>query len=245
MAKFLDTSGVTYHLEKLIKNADEKVILISPYLKINDRIKELIEDKNRMKIHIDVVYGKNELQPDENNWLKSLDFVRTGFCKNLHAKCYLNEKEALVTSMNLYEFSQQNNNEMGIYVSKEDEPDLYQEINTESMRLFRISEELKVTVEKIPREENTSNNKSKAAPKNTPKTAVKENGFCIRCNDEIKLDPITPYCKKCFTSWNKYKNEEYGEKYCHICGQSTKSSKIKPTCYDCFKVNKNKLDFPL
>lgn len=245
MADFLDTSGITYHLEKLIKNADEKVVLISPYLKINDRIKELIEDKNRMKIHIDVVYGKNELQPDENNWLKSLDFVRTGFCKNLHAKCYLSEKEALVTSMNLYEFSQQNNNEMGIYVSREEDPKLYDDINKESMRLFRISEELKVTVEKIPRKENTTNNKSKVGPKSTPKTEINQGGFCIRCNDEIKMDPMSPYCKKCFTSWNKYKNEEYEEKYCHICGQSTKSSKIKPTCYSCYKKNKNKLDFPL
>ncbi|MBP1909380.1 phospholipase D family protein [Methanolobus bombayensis] len=245
MADFLDTSGITYHLERLIKNANEKVVIISPYLRINDRIKELIEDKNRMKIRIDVVYGKNELQPDENNWLKSLDFVRTGFCKNLHAKCYLSEKEAIVTSMNLYEFSQQNNNEMGIYVSREDDSTLYEDINKEAIRLFRISEEIKVTVEKIPRNENVNNGKSKAAPKNKPKVAVKKNGFCIRCNDEIKLDPMSPYCKKCYTSWNKYKNEEYEEKHCHICGQATKSSKIKPTCYSCYKKNKNKLEFPL
>ncbi|MEZ5336293.1 MAG: phospholipase D family protein [Methanolobus sp.] len=189
MADFLDTSGVTYHLEKLIKNADEKIVLISPYLKINDRIKELIEDKNRMKIHIEVVYGKNELQPDENNWLKSLDFVRTGFCKNLHAKCYLNEKEALVTSMNLYKFSQQNNNEMGIYVSKEDDPKLYEDINTEAKRLFRISEELKVTVEKITHEDNLTNDSSKEIV-----------GFCIRCNNKIESQPYGPILQKmlCF-----------------------------------------------
>ncbi|WP_048206281.1 phospholipase D family protein [Methanococcoides methylutens] len=241
MAKFLDTSGVTYHLEGLIKNADEKIVLISPYLKINDRIKELIEDKNRLKINIEVVYGKNELQPDENNWLKSLDFVRTGFCKNLHAKCYLSEKEALVTSMNLYEFSQQNNNEMGIYVSREEDSKLYDEINTEARRLFRISEEIKVTVEKVPRKENGASNNSNSKTK----TENKDVGFCIRCKDEIKLDPLVPYCKKCFKSWNKYQNEEYEEKYCHICGQSTKSSKIKPTCYNCYKKNKNKLNFPL
>jgi hypothetical protein len=245
MAKFLVTSGVTYHLEQLINNAEEKIVLISPYLKINDRIKELIEDKNRMKIHIDVVYGKNELQPDENNWLKSLDFVRTGFCKNLHAKCYLNENEALITSMNLYEFSQQNNNEMGLYVSREEDPQLYDDINKESKRLFRISEELKVTVEKIPRKENTTSNTSKKATKNTTKTADKTTGFCIRCNDEIKLNPMVPYCKKCFTSWNKYKNEDYAEKHCHICGKSTKSSIVKPTCYDCYKANKKKLEFPI
>ena len=48
-----------------------------------------------------MVYGKNELQPEESNWLRSLTFIRTSYCKNLHAKCYLNEEFCLVTSLNL------------------------------------------------------------------------------------------------------------------------------------------------
>ena len=48
MAKFLNTSGTTYYLEELIKNAQERLYLISPYLKLNDRVKELLEDKDRM-----------------------------------------------------------------------------------------------------------------------------------------------------------------------------------------------------
>ncbi|WP_440948745.1 HRDC domain-containing protein [Methanosarcina sp. T3] len=149
MAEFLDTEGTTHHLTKIIKNARQEVFIISPYLKINHKLKDLIEDKDRMKINITIVYGKNELQPDENNWLKQLNSVRTGFCKDLHAKCYLNESEAIVTSMNLYEYSQVNNYEMGIYVAKDEDPKLYSDIYDEARRLFRISEEIKVTVEKI------------------------------------------------------------------------------------------------
>ena len=40
MAKFLNTSGTNFFLEELIKNAKERLILISPYLRLNDRIKE-------------------------------------------------------------------------------------------------------------------------------------------------------------------------------------------------------------
>jgi adenine-specific DNA methylase len=50
MAKFLTTSATTYHLEELIKDATEKVILISPFLKLNDRIKELLENRNRLRV---------------------------------------------------------------------------------------------------------------------------------------------------------------------------------------------------
>ena len=98
MAKFLDTTGVSYHLQQLINKSNEKLVLISPYLKINDRIKQSLEDKNRLKIDIRVVYGKNELQPEENNWLKSMTSIRSSFCKDLHAKCYLNENELLYNS---------------------------------------------------------------------------------------------------------------------------------------------------
>ena len=55
MAKFFNTSGTTYYLEELIKNAQERLYLISPYLKLNDRVKELLEDKDRMKIDVRIV----------------------------------------------------------------------------------------------------------------------------------------------------------------------------------------------
>lgn len=71
MAKFLNTSGTSYYLEELIKNARERLFLISPYLKLNERIKEFLEDKDRLKIDVRIVYGKSELQPAEANWLKN------------------------------------------------------------------------------------------------------------------------------------------------------------------------------
>lgn len=65
IAKFLNTSATNYYLEELIKSAKERVILISPFLKLNDRVKELLEDKNRLKIDIRIIYRKSELQPEE------------------------------------------------------------------------------------------------------------------------------------------------------------------------------------
>ena len=72
MAKFLSTTGTNYHLEELIKGASDRLILISPFLKLNDRMKELLADKNRLKIDVRIVYGKSELQPQEIEWLRGL-----------------------------------------------------------------------------------------------------------------------------------------------------------------------------
>lgn len=150
MPKFLNTSATTYYLEELIKGARERLILISPFLKLNDRIRELLEDKNRLKIDIRIVYGKSELHPDEINWLKNLDFVRTSFCKNLHAKCYMNEEACIITSLNLYEFSQVNNNEMGIYLSREEDGQVFRDAYDEAQRLIRVSDEVRIALEKVP-----------------------------------------------------------------------------------------------
>jgi phosphatidylserine/phosphatidylglycerophosphate/cardiolipin synthase-like enzyme len=149
MAKFLNTSATNYYLEELIKNASDRLILISPFLKLNDRIKELLEDKNRLKIDVRIVYGKSELQPVEISWLNELSFIRTSFCKNLHAKCYLNESSCIITSLNLYEFSQVNNNEMGVHISREDDVEIYKEAYEEAQRIIRISDEVRVSLQKI------------------------------------------------------------------------------------------------
>jgi hypothetical protein len=234
MAKFLDTTGVSYYLQQLINNAHERLVLISLYLKINERIKQSLEDKHRLKIDIRMIYGKNELQPEENNWLKSLNSVRTSFCKNLHAKCYLNEQEALITSMNLYEFSEVNNNEMGIYVTKQEDTQLYHDIYAEVQRLIRISDELQISVEKV-----ISNEPSMETPSPAP---LVETAYCICCKVEIKRNPREPYCLKCYREWTKIQNSTQVERYCHTCGGEHATSLVKPMCYNCFKQFKTLLN---
>ena len=245
MAEFLTTTGVSFRLEEIIKSATERLVIISPFLRVNERIKELLEDKDRLKIDVRVIYGKNELQPEENNWLESMTSIRTSFCKNLHAKCYLNENEALLTSMNLYEFSQINNNEMGLIVSREKEPELYNEILQESMRIVRASEEIRVTVARI---DTTENGKARSGAKETrrkprPTLEKPNDGFCIRCKAVVSANPTHPYCKRCYASWKRYENKEYEEKHCHTCGHEYAATLLKPLCFACFKKYKDVFKF--
>ena len=149
MAKFLNTTGVSYHLEELIKTTKDRLILISPYLQFHQRVKDHLENLTLHKRDIRIIYRENKLQVAESVWLESQIGIRTSLCNSLHAKCYLNENEAIVTSMNLYSFSQQNNDEMGIHVTKEKDADLYNDIYDEVQRLLTISEEIRVSVKKV------------------------------------------------------------------------------------------------
>lgn len=176
MAKFLNTSAINYFLEELIKNAKDRLILISPFLKLNDRIKELLEDKNRLKIDVRIVYGKSELQPNEINWLKGLTYVRTSYCKNLHAKCYLNEEVCIISSLNLYEFSQINNNEMGVLVNRIDDADVYKDAYEEAQRIIRISDEIRISLEMVDRETDVPVNEEEKSEKLTTSKLAKKLG---------------------------------------------------------------------
>ena len=149
MAKFLNTSATNFFLEELIKNAKERLILISPYLRLNDHIKELLEDKDRLKIDVRIVYSKSDLHPEEIKWIQKLDYVRLSFCKNLHTKCYLNESECIISSLNLYEFSQVNNNEMGISVRKYEDDEVFKDAYEEAQRIIRISEEVRISLDEV------------------------------------------------------------------------------------------------
>lgn len=122
MAEFLEGTKLSARLEEMIRNADEYIWLISPYIKLHERIrKELCRLKDVQKVQLVVVFGKNEndagksLSIDDLDFLKSLPNIFIGYEKNLHAKFYATEDGSLISSMNLHQYSQNTNIEAGIY----------------------------------------------------------------------------------------------------------------------------------
>ena len=85
MAQFLNTKDVSSCLEDIIRYASEYLVVISPYLKFNDRIKTLLEDN---VIGTYVICRDGELRPEEKKWLDSIEHIETMVLKDLHAKCY-------------------------------------------------------------------------------------------------------------------------------------------------------------
>lgn len=232
MAEFLTTTGISYELERLIKNSDEKLFLVSPYLQIADSLKHLITERDIRKIDIRVVYRKdNKINAEDMSFLQELTSVKISAHENLHAKCYLNENTAIIASMNLYQYSQVNNREMAIKVEKEKEPELYNDIFKEVMTIIQTSQEPEFSVKKLKKETSTVSNK--APTKNKPHVK-NESGFCIRCGKDLKLNPDKPLCYNCFKVWEEYSNPEYKEKFCHACGTENSSTVEKPVCYSCY-----------
>src|SRR5664280_1800939 len=123
MAKFLNTQAITHELTQLIIEAKEKIVLVSYSLKVNPLIKDRIKTKassGSLKELI-IVYGNADIKEAEFKWMGNVKGLKTYKKINLHAKCYYNENKAIVCSMNLHDYSQSNNVELGIMINKDED----------------------------------------------------------------------------------------------------------------------------
>lgn len=163
-----------------------------------------------------LVYGKDDLHPDEARNLKALKNLHLYFMESLHAKCYCNEQEMIITSMNMYEFSERSNREMGVLISRANDQTLYED----------AFEEIRSIVNHSKMERGFVEQKQSAT------------GFCIRCSEKISHNPEAPYCNHCYRIWTSFGNPEYTEKVCHTCGRDFESSMNRPECNKCYRKSK-------
>lgn len=167
MARFLNTRKAVSEIEDLIRDADQRLILISPYLKLSKDFKELLTYRNSKDKITTVIFGKQELNPNEMKFLQALRFVILKYNQNLHAKCYLNDNKMIITSLNLYEFSMNNNKEMGVLIDLNDESDkeLFEDAFKEIDFIDETSERFEFT--SIPEEKKPAKAESKVPTKKT------------------------------------------------------------------------------
>lgn len=123
------TAGITARLEHMFSKAEDFIILISPYITLSLRLRDILSEKKKAGVDIIIVHKGDFAATD----IPTRHFQRS----NLHATCFLTEKAALVGSMNLYDYSQVNNDELGIYLEKKDFPGTYETIHAEAQRLCR------------------------------------------------------------------------------------------------------------
>ena len=243
-------SVMRVRIQEIIEKANECLYIISPYVKVDNEMKMLLEGKRHSDaLNISFVYGKKKsLEPETKAFLDTMPHITKYFLKDLHAKCYLNEKMALVTSLNLYDYSMRDNVEMGIFVDADKgflglagnvvAENLYKNIRVKAEDIINSPAASEVAVQggKTP-------SKKRVASKETPRISrVPAKGHCIRCGEEITADPSRPFCDKDFRSWNRYKNEEYPENNCHLCGKDSETTRATPVCRSCYQKHEKFVD---
>lgn len=125
MAQFLTTKGISSKIEDIIRRSTKDVYLVSPYLKLSRTFFERLKDIEEKNVTIHIIYGKDDLNKNQKELICNLKNLKLYYLDHLHAKCFANEKELIITSMNMHEYSEMNNREMGILIQKQNNEDLY------------------------------------------------------------------------------------------------------------------------
>jgi len=254
MAKFLKGNELNTEIGRIFENAETKLILISPYIKLHHRYAEELKSKvTHDKLEIIIVFGKNEkdltksLNAEDLAFFKQFPNIEIRYEKRLHAKFYANETSQILTSMNLYDFSQDENIEAGVKTNfnplsniaaklivgektvDEDAWGYFNKVIDNSELLFKNEPEYELAWGGLTKKfKGIKNNIDKLSEhfsnKNYQKHSYQKNtipemGFCIRTGEQIPFNPQRPFSNKAYESWSKFKNENYPEKYCHKTGR--------------------------
>jgi len=245
MAEFLNTEASNSALVDLINGAQRRLVLISPYVKVSERMLERLKDVSRRgAVKVVMICRREDLNPETESALSQIPGLRLGFLANLHAKCFYNDSAMVITSLNLHEHSQQKNIEMGIRLTKQLDGDTFLEALDEAEYIIRQAESVEGKADISRRESDkrddsigTSPSGSKREGKTVEQNGTRRHsGHCIRCGGTVPYDREAPYCPGCYRIWKKYENPEYEEEHCHGCGKPGEATTMdRPLCYSCYR----------
>ena len=106
--------------------AEKELIIISPYIQLGDYLKDNIfkQHLHNSKLHILIGFGKNERNKERSFKREEIEYflnfpnITIVYIPELHGKYYANEKQSVITSMNLMDYSLVNNVEFGVLAEK-------------------------------------------------------------------------------------------------------------------------------
>lgn len=237
---------------ELVEQAKSQVVLVSPYNEYSVPLREAVaRAAKRTGVRVIAVCRADmaDKEHDHLAWLKSIG-ATVYLVERLHSKIYLNERQAVVTSMNLTKGSAVDSREIGFLIN---DPHAREEITSyvrvqliQSARPWLLT--APVGQPAMPRAQRSTPRRSTQASPVPPTTvgglfkailtkatAANQQGACISCGTKIAFNTDKPFCLDCFHKWNKDKDEDARQGHCHDCGQRRSVSFAKPLCSKCYK----------
>ena len=106
--------------------AEKELIIISPYIQLGDYLKDNVFKQllNNTKLHILIGFGKSTSNGEENCKREDIEYflgfpnITMVYIPQLHGQYYANEKQSVITSMNLLDYSLENKVEFGVLAEK-------------------------------------------------------------------------------------------------------------------------------
>jgi len=207
---FLENQNCAEEIHRIIENANSELTIITPFIDLGPRMKGSFNIARAKGVRIKLITRwKKKLAAKDETELAF--FTELGaeimFVERLHSKLFLNENSGVLSSMNMLDGSAHHSQEIGIFTN---DTVLVTSFKAYAERLERSA---------MPDQYAPAHSTAKNAP--SQKKKQQKSGYCIRTGEKIPFNIKTPFNKKSFASWNRYKNPEFAEKFCHFSGEKS------------------------
>ena len=204
---FVADQEITTALVEIIQEAKEKLILVFAYHNQWLRLRDEIALATKRNVSVKMYY-----RPDTTEGNPAAKYeagIEAIAVARLHSKVYANERVALITSMNLTQFSALNSRETGLLIRDE-------------QVLREIEDWVSTLSQDMP-------NNVVLGSEGGQVTAVPlGQGFCIGCEGElnfIEFNSEKPFCSSAGHNFSR----DSGFR-CHKCGNSAETNHDAPFC---------------
>lgn len=229
--------GTNVHAEiiGLIDRAKQFVILVSPFVRPWPDFKVALAKATLRGVRFHLVCG-HTVQPSHLDVFERLE-IPMDVVVNLHAKLYLSEREALITSANLTRSSVERSVENGILTDREGEPDNWIVYFEQYQQVLD-----RAAPPKRPHQIDTAmldaylRGDIHALDDTGDPEAQTDRRYCISCGEIASDDDTARACLKCIAMALVQGNDEVTGAVCTVCKASAPGrTEEKPRCTPCYK----------
>jgi len=219
MPAILDSEKSSHYIEQIINNSEKTLSLMMPVFRLTDKLFSLLVNAAERNVQTTIMFSSDELDLFDKSRISELPHIDICHCDGLNSRCYFNEKDMIITSIELHNFHEKKSGDISIAISRIKDDTLYKD----AKELFNKFYETSVII---------ISSKDKIRKKTTDSVNL-FHGFCIRCAIPISFNLTKPYCRNCMNEI-KIKNESSErDNFCHSCAKKTDVNFNQPRCPEC------------
>lgn len=117
----LNPNEIGVKISTLILESDKSIYAVSPYIDLSKWKKILISLERAQQRGVSIKIFFREINDNDFSVLKNLGVELIEVDDHLHTKLYINERESIVSSMNLYEYSDIHSIDIGLHFKNEND----------------------------------------------------------------------------------------------------------------------------
>ena len=147
MVQYLNTQAAYAEIENIVNRAENTLVMMAPYIQINRTLlQKIFHASEHRGINVSLICRKSDFRPEEMDAMNKISRLEIFDLPNLHANCIFNEKAMVMTSLNLFDYTQINNRDMGAMLTMDKDPGAFVAAVRESEYMMQLGQLVKANM---------------------------------------------------------------------------------------------------